>query len=331
MVVFFHATGDFLENFNHVYLYKIFDQGFSGVDFFFILSGFIIFYVHQSDIGKKDKFNIFITKRFIRVYPLHWIATTLMFITFVTLGYGEGLVRDSTVILKSFFLIPQTTPINGVIWTLSHEILFYLLFSTLIVFSKRVSYPLLITWFTITLVTYLGVLKVDNFIFNFFFSKYNIEFALGSLTAFIIINYNLKYSKAIMITGILLTVVSWSLFDLQLSSIYTIIAYGVPYTLIILGAASIAYQKDVSMPKILTLLGDASYSIYLTHLLFLNGLIKVFGMLQIPDKVGYSITMNAIVLLTIIMSCVFYLLVEKPMLKGIKFKIKKRKEVVVVP
>jgi len=55
-------------------LLKIFTFGWIGVDFFFVLSGFIIFYVHQSDIGQVKKFKQFIIKRLLRIYLIYWIV-----------------------------------------------------------------------------------------------------------------------------------------------------------------------------------------------------------------------------------------------------------------
>ncbi|WP_391120075.1 acyltransferase family protein [Psychrobacillus sp. L3] len=313
MVVFYHSTGDYLEKYNQEYIFKIFDQGFIGVDFFFILSGFIIFYVHHPDLGKKDKFNNFIIKRFIRVYPIHWIATSLMFIAFVLSGYGDNLVSNIKVIVSSYLLTPNPVYLNGVIWTLSHEILFY---------------SLLIAWLTLTMLSFFGVAKFESFIMNFLFSKFNIEFALGSFSAYLVLNNKLIHRRLILLSGILLSGISWGILHLELISLDRIIAYGLPFTLVIIGAASIAYQEDVKTPKLLKYLGDASYSIYLIHLLFLNALIKIFGILKLPETIGYFLTMNLINLLTIIMSCVFYQLVEKPLLSGINVRMSVKKKAI---
>src|SRR6185503_7562101 len=51
----------------------IFSLGFAGVDFFFVLSGFIIAYTSYPFIGNKEKTIFFIRKRFLRVYPIYWV------------------------------------------------------------------------------------------------------------------------------------------------------------------------------------------------------------------------------------------------------------------
>lgn len=52
-----------------------FKEGFVGVSFFFVLSGFIIAYNYQHKLEKSqtDK-RIFWVARFARVYPLHWLT-----------------------------------------------------------------------------------------------------------------------------------------------------------------------------------------------------------------------------------------------------------------
>ena len=52
----------------------IFDFGYVGVDFFFVLSGFIITYVHFGDIGKPLTIARYLWRRFSRIYPIYWFV-----------------------------------------------------------------------------------------------------------------------------------------------------------------------------------------------------------------------------------------------------------------
>src|SRR5436190_1288571 len=52
----------------------LFNFGHAGVEFFFVLSGFIIFYIHGKDLGVPSRFFSFIRKRFIRIYPIYWLV-----------------------------------------------------------------------------------------------------------------------------------------------------------------------------------------------------------------------------------------------------------------
>ena len=253
MVVLYHATGDFSVKFNQSFINGVFDQGFSGVDFFFILSGFIIYYIHYVDIGDKTKFSLFISKRFVRIYPLHWIATTLMFVAFIFFGFGDGLVNSISTIISSYLLIPSQSYVNGVVWTLSHEILFYLMFSLLILFRRSVSYPIIIIWISITLLQYFGLVSFDSFLLEFIFSKYNIEFIGGSFIAYLVTNYQLNKRNLIFAFGLIFSLLSWYSLHAKIWQIDSVIAFGIPYSLIILGGASIAYRKTTKVPNTLKL------------------------------------------------------------------------------
>src|ERR1700761_2793553 len=57
---------------------KIFNFGHSGVDFFFVLSGFIILYAHWNDLGKPKQIFKYASKRFRRIYPIYWIVLALV-------------------------------------------------------------------------------------------------------------------------------------------------------------------------------------------------------------------------------------------------------------
>src|SRR5690606_40786963 len=75
---------------------SIFDEGFLGVSFFFILSGFILSYNYKEKflIGNISKKEFYIS-RLARVYPVH-IATTalVLLLTFIQSGKGWEYLRS---------------------------------------------------------------------------------------------------------------------------------------------------------------------------------------------------------------------------------------------
>ena len=131
LVVFFHGKIIINRELHQDSLLNIFSFGWAGVDFFFVLSGFIIFYIHQADIGKVNKFRPFITKRFLRIYLMYWIV--LFFKVVISNSYQYSFAE----LFKAILLIPQANDILednflGVSWTLSYEMFFYLCFAALI-------------------------------------------------------------------------------------------------------------------------------------------------------------------------------------------------------
>jgi len=74
LVVLFHTTVimNLPKYFGALPLHGLFKFGYAGVDFFFVLSGFIILHTHMNDIGKKGAIASYARKRFIRVLPIYF-------------------------------------------------------------------------------------------------------------------------------------------------------------------------------------------------------------------------------------------------------------------
>ncbi len=104
------------------------------MDFFFVLSGFIITWIHWSDIGRKERIRSFAAKRFVRIFPPYWfILAPLVILYLVFTGAGQPSQRDPVNIILSILLLPNPVqPVLGVAWTLTHEIFFYALFAAII-------------------------------------------------------------------------------------------------------------------------------------------------------------------------------------------------------
>src|SRR5580698_4620797 len=137
MVVFHHATqwwADYVDQVNSHYAWG---SGASGVDIFFVISGFVM---AVSTIGREHKTHparSFLERRLIRVAPLYWLATalilakTLIVNSHPELGNGPHASATSlSYIFSSFLFIPYRNsvgtiqPLLLVGWTLSYEMFF---------------------------------------------------------------------------------------------------------------------------------------------------------------------------------------------------------------
>jgi len=146
LVVMVHLTIKSEEILNQVTFFNLFGAGWSGVDYFFVLSGFIMVYVHRSAIGKKDQLKSFLVKRAVRIYPIYWIITLTLWCLFLVIPGFASNNQDLSLgkVIASLLLIPQKDqPILEVGWTLIHEIYFYLLFSIAIWLKPKHSVPIL--------------------------------------------------------------------------------------------------------------------------------------------------------------------------------------------
>src|SRR6478752_6232297 len=115
--------------------------GYLGVDFFFVLSGFIIFH---STVGRGKTVADYAVARFRRIYLPYWpvgIAIGLLYTAFPHLSAAD---REWSW-LPTITLLPLTSGTAlSVAWTLKHGILFYLVFGA--AYFGRVLWPTLILW-----------------------------------------------------------------------------------------------------------------------------------------------------------------------------------------
>src|SRR5437764_11248338 len=99
--------------------YVVADFGYIGVDFFFVLSGFVLTWSARPDLGPLR----FWQNRFARIWPLH--LTTLGLAVLVGVAVGVG---DLTALVSNLFLVQAWWPqqhvyfgFNAVSWSLSCE------------------------------------------------------------------------------------------------------------------------------------------------------------------------------------------------------------------
>src|SRR5690349_22849953 len=98
-----HSSDHLIQAHGEFALGRVFAFGHAGVDFFFVLSGFIILYVHAGDIGRPSRLWHYAKRRIARVMPLLWIVLAFA-VTLAQLRSGPG--PDLPKILYNAFLIP---------------------------------------------------------------------------------------------------------------------------------------------------------------------------------------------------------------------------------
>jgi peptidoglycan/LPS O-acetylase OafA/YrhL len=105
----------------------LFRWGYAGVDVFFVLSGFLIVYVHYDDIGFAPRVADYLWRRASRIYSFYCLLCIFLipavFIApalFTNAG-KQNLLR----LISSVLLLPKPgMPLLGVTWPLQHELYF---------------------------------------------------------------------------------------------------------------------------------------------------------------------------------------------------------------
>ena len=80
LVVCFHATAiiGLPKYFGRLPLDGLFSFGYAGVDFFFVLSGFIIFFSTSKNHANPASVITYVKHRLIRIYPIYWVVCLLI-------------------------------------------------------------------------------------------------------------------------------------------------------------------------------------------------------------------------------------------------------------
>ncbi|MEP7359644.1 MAG: hypothetical protein ABI847_20495, partial [Anaerolineales bacterium] len=69
------------------------------------------------------------------------------------------------------------------------------------------------------------------------------------------------------------------------------------------------------LPRVWVFLGDASYTVYLTHVMFINAAVLAYNRLGLQAILSPFVTTLLIFALSVMAACVFYIVVERPLLK----------------
>ena len=247
--------------------------GHAGVDFFFVISGFIILFSHYNDVGKPLRFTRYIIRRFVRLMPTYWIALALV----VALDYAGRHTPSLASLTWSASLLPSNrNMVLDVAWTLRFEILFYALFSVLII-NRLAGLAVLTAWLSAALLVHITSLEL-NWMPEQFYATYILEFFLGMSVAYLLRNYTVPLSWLAFAVGLVLFGTAAALEDVHILNGYTSAArlvYGIPAALIVLGIAEAERQNLLRVPLALQRLGGASYSIYLFQFVFIATAWKV--------------------------------------------------------
>lgn len=285
MVVFHHQWTAFEHFYNaeNSFLHFIGSLGKHGVDFFFVLSGFIIAYSNYDKDGRIELTKQYLLNRILRIYLPFLPISVMMLLLYSVFPAVSEAERDVS-LLTSLTLIPHGAPALSVAWTLIHEIMFYLLFLSWF-FSKRLWHYFMTFW--VGVIVYLNFISNDpawlqNPFLKYFGSFYNLEFIIGFLSASLFKKGELPKKYVLIITGIglfvMTVVLMWNKIQLFASSINLFFAFS--FAFIILGSLHSKLDR-ISAKSIFMVLGNASYSIYLVHNTEISVLVRAFQKLPL--------------------------------------------------
>lgn len=313
-VLLFHASAGIEQFFGQVAFKNFFYCGYKGVDLFFVLSGFIIFFVHHQDIDCPNRIWNYLWRRFSRIYPTYWAA----FILILVAGKIDGRLFNPQSLLSFFFLLPhEVRNIVVVSWTLTFEIMFYFFFSFFIL-NRWTGSIFFISWtLSILVVHFQGI--VVPFFWGSFFSTRNFEFFSGMLAARWLIYHppKLTLSLAVASLSVFLGLAIGEVYvpaikEFGLHLFLSPLIYGLSAALFILGLTAYEQSRQFNIPPFLLLLGAASYSIYLIHIPALVLFFRITRFLALQNYLNAEIHLILSGVFASIVGILFYQWIESP-------------------
>jgi exopolysaccharide production protein ExoZ len=307
--------------------------GLSGVDLFFVISGFIMVFVTA---GAETSAVEFIRMRIVRIVPLYWLFNFANAALLIAL---PQLFQTAILTLKHFILSllfiphlspavpPSISPFIQLGWTLNYEMIFYAIFALAIAVSLSRRVPLTIA--ALVLLVGLGALSAfdGSPALEFYSNDIVLEFVFGMALAQLFLDgtlARLSRGPGWMLIG--LGAIGLSVGAYAIAELPRALAFGIPAALMVAGALAIEAGREVRRVQPFLLIGDASYSIYLAHLFPIALERFAWARLGLPAEgflaatafIGVSLLGGALA------GIACYLLIERPMLNAMRGWLKAR-------
>lgn len=259
--------------------------GAAGVDLFFVISGFVMVIVTGRMSGTPHAAAKFIYRRLARIYPPYWFYTSVVLCVYLAAPSLVNSSQGSEVdILRSYLLAPQDLlPLLNVGWTLVHEIYFYIVFCLiLLAFQDRLLIGLLV-WAALVVLADISLAGSGNAFLRVYSSPLTLEFIAGCLIALFCQQRSDRPAfpwtacfLAVALLGFGYAGFRFLHGDIVPSGWTRVLLFGLPAAIAVHGVLQLERINASLLPAWLRRIGDASYSIYLSHVLILSALGRIW-------------------------------------------------------
>lgn len=308
MVLFIHAIQFIPAIFLHNTWIKSYSNlwvfGGAGVDLFFVISGYVI----AMTANNYPNLRQYMIARFIRVAPIYWLYTLLFL---VVLMIGAILKQQEnwfslTHLIESLLFINANNPdgsyqpLLNVGWSLNYEAFFYVSFSF---FAWRIYYLITGSLIGLFYLVHIGYYQpiIFEFLIGVLFYTYRDTLKIFNPS------FKLAFTLIILSSAILLI----SAHPYLEGGWLRLGVWGIAVSILFLG---ISYIPNEGIPLSFKIIGDASYTLYLSHWFFRFFLYKLIPI----EYIGLEASIILGISLMLITGIVLYLYIEKPLLIRIK-------------
>ncbi|SHG57605.1 Peptidoglycan/LPS O-acetylase OafA/YrhL, contains acyltransferase and SGNH-hydrolase domains [Chryseolinea serpens] len=324
-------------------IHTVFSNAFTGVSYFFLLSGFVMVIAYTQVPPKPVSFAGYYVNRFARIYPAYFLAlagVTLIFIFSNTPVGGLSVVFGF--LLLQAWVPGYAVTLNVPGWSLSVEFFFYLVFPFLFnaFYRKKENYKIILwvvmaMWLVTQIISNVGPAifsssPIVKDIFYYHPLMHINEFVIGNFFALFFLRHTeARYfgNHAIKIFLLLIVIVAFMLMSIPLNVHNGLLAlYFVPLILLL------AYDKgplsDFFSKPVAVLLGEISYGIYIYQKPVRYVVFKLYSVLGIHQK---ELCFYGFLLALIVWSYLSYRFFEQPVRKAIQSRFKSRSVPSVAP
>lgn len=308
--------------------------GSAGVDVFFIISGFIICAVLDKEkITSRD----FIMRRITRILPTYWVITTIwLAMLFVT----KRDLPEPLEFVTSYLVFPMKGfPALGVGWTLEHEFIFYAIAAILIFAGKQLWLARVLAvlfGFGVVFHVILPELGYDDIWDYHLFSLYQINFFSGVMLYRYRDNVS-RFNPVMLLIASALVFCAAAVITSQLygghvdtqpagfKGLFRVAIYVIAGLLLLSGLLSLEARSprflENAVARTLEKIGEASYGLYLTHLLVFAVISFVLSKIHLPAAYAWGVVIFSLVS-AVVVSLLWYSTCEVRLTRWAKQKVK---------
>lgn len=319
-------------------------QGYLFVDFFFVLSGFVIAFNYYDSIISSATFKDYLRKRFLRLYPLLlytvfiYLAFEVFFVLYFpsllthreTIAHLCYLTLDSLTFLNSTVLIGDNLGMNYPTWSISAEMIAYIVFGLAILLAGRKKKWVLSAVLVICM-SFLWYKKMYLLEGDWGFMRGIICFTMGVFSFLAFRKYGQRNFPRLPEYIAPIVLVAMFYFRNRYFEMNGLFVQRELFTLafvplffaafVFIYALSNGYVVDLLCSRFFQYIGKLSYSIYLNHAIVLIIVVRgMFSLLKMEEtQFTIAISLLLSLVLTILYSAITFRFVEN---KGKKLLMK---------
>lgn len=307
-----------------------------GVSCFFILSGFVLMWAYNP----ATKYKEFILRRLIRIYPLHFLCLLVSLTAFALFDNPmAGYVGTRWGTIADFLLIHDWRPghpylrqaWNGVSWTLSCELFFYLVAPPFFRLMSQMElvyrqfYCIVALWAMLLAASFIGSFTpywaVVQDLVTYHPIPRLVEFMLGASGALLMRSGWQFRSRSLSLGAIIVPIALYCVYTPESGGhrsgavMIEMFAPGAFLLIMAMAKLDIEGYETWTQNSNLVFLGEASFALYMTHALLLNVFTnvrnRVFPVSNTSHLWGEAMTL-AFLVLALVFAAMTHIWIEQP-------------------